>query len=276
MSSKNLIKWLVNFTLLGLFAATYFLDLTGVNLHQWLGLVVGAFVIFHLINHWQWVKAITQRFFQNASGASRINYLLDATLGLGIFSIIFSGVIISTWLNVSGALFANVRLLHVIMSISTLGILLVKLIFHWKCIAGAFRQFFIPKKILATQANMNQECENASLITRREALRTVGTISLAGALVMIRAISSLDFLNLKNSEKASNTIPANESAVNSAAINLNTPTLQPTTNSPLPLPNAQSSSNCTVLCPNGCSYPGRCRRYVDNNNNGKCDLGECL
>jgi hypothetical protein len=33
---------------------------------------------------------------------------------------------------------------------------------------------------------------------------------------------------------------------------------------------------CTKRCPRGCSYPGHCRRYTDSNNNGYCDLGECL
>jgi hypothetical protein len=33
---------------------------------------------------------------------------------------------------------------------------------------------------------------------------------------------------------------------------------------------------CTIRCPRGCSFPGHCRRYVDQNGNGKCDLGECL
>ena len=197
MSSKNLFKWLVNFTLLGLFAATYFLDLTGVNLHQWLGLLVGAIAVFHLINHWQWVKAVTQRFFQNASGSSRLNYLLDVAIGIGIVLIILSGVIISTWLNVSGTSFAVIRFLHVMISIGTLVILLVKLILHWKCIAWVFRQFFMPKKILNTQPIMNEDCENASLISRREALRTVGAISFAGALVMVKAMSSLDIPNLE-------------------------------------------------------------------------------
>jgi hypothetical protein len=33
---------------------------------------------------------------------------------------------------------------------------------------------------------------------------------------------------------------------------------------------------CTVLCPKGCSYPGQCQDYRDENGNGLCDLGECL
>jgi hypothetical protein len=44
----------------------------------------------------------------------------------------------------------------------------------------------------------------------------------------------------------------------------------------LPSASNQTTKSCTVRCPNGCSYPGGCRRYYDGNKNGKCDLGECL
>lgn len=36
-----------------------------------------------------------------------------------------------------------------------------------------------------------------------------------------------------------------------------------------------SSSSCTVRCNRGCTYPGRCRKYVDSNQNNICDLTEC-
>jgi hypothetical protein len=36
-----------------------------------------------------------------------------------------------------------------------------------------------------------------------------------------------------------------------------------------------SSGECSVICDKGCSYPGQCRRYVDTNGNGICDLTEC-
>lgn len=39
---------------------------------------------------------------------------------------------------------------------------------------------------------------------------------------------------------------------------------------------SSSTSACQVLCGKRCSYPGHCRRYTDTNNNGRCDLGECL
>ena len=36
-----------------------------------------------------------------------------------------------------------------------------------------------------------------------------------------------------------------------------------------------ASPSCTVVCDKGCVYPGQCRRYIDENGNGFCDLTEC-
>lgn len=276
MSPKNLLKWLTNFTLLAVFIATFFLDLTGVNLHQWLGLAAGLIALFHLINHWQWAKAITQRFFQNAGNSSRINYLLDAGLGLGMLLIILTGVIISTWLEVSGSAFEGIRYLHVLSSITTLIALLGKLALHWKCITGAIKMFFPRKSTPSFQSLPALNCENPAAISRRDALRTLGGISLAGGFVLVKAITSLDFPGFEEdlqSLQIDNTIPSPvEDASPANNVQLASPTPAATA-----IPNqSQAAANCVVRCPNACLYPGRCRRYVDCNINEKCDLGECL
>jgi hypothetical protein len=56
-------------------------------------------------------------------------------------------------------------------------------------------------------------------------------------------------------------------------------TTEPTTDmtaEPIAVPTQEVVAACTVRCPKGCSFPGRCRRYTDQNSNGLCDLGECL
>jgi hypothetical protein len=58
--------------------------------------------------------------------------------------------------------------------------------------------------------------------------------------------------------------------------------IQEEQNSPLPEPELENLSAeedtgaCSALCPQGCAYPGECGDYRDLNNNGLCDLGECL
>ena len=49
-------------------------------------------------------------------------------------------------------------------------------------------------------------------------------------------------------------------------------TQQPTDSQPTQV--AQSSSELVVLCHRGCSYPGHCQRFRDNDGSGICDLSE--
>jgi hypothetical protein len=50
------------------------------------------------------------------------------------------------------------------------------------------------------------------------------------------------------------------------------PTSQPTAAQPTQIP--QSTQELVVLCQRGCSYPGHCRRFRDNDGSGICDLSE--
>jgi hypothetical protein len=66
------------------------------------------------------------------------------------------------------------------------------------------------------------------------------------------------------------TVPTTASTVAPAAA----PTTVPTQASVAASQN--TAATCSVRCRRGCSFPGHCRRYIDSNGNGKCDLGECL
>ena len=69
--------WLIDLGLLAGYLLSFYLDLTGVNLHQWLGVGVTVLALIHLILHWDWVTAVVNRFFGKTCGRSRIYLLLD-------------------------------------------------------------------------------------------------------------------------------------------------------------------------------------------------------
>ena len=276
MSSKNLLKWLLNFTLCGLFLTTFFLDLTGVNWHQWLGLMVGILALFHLLNHWQWVKAVSQKFFHSTSSVVRINYLLDVGLAVGMGILVLSGLAISTWFGVNGNRFVVLSSIHKLTSVVTLGLLILKLVLHWKSITKAVRQLLKPQPLKEPESILVTSSQDLSRISRREALRTIGMISVVGSLVMVKAITSLQIPNSGVNQLEKNADSVNKFSDESTPDSFSSQNLQPTPESFVPSDNSQTTPDCSVRCPNGCSYPGRCRRYVDGNKNGKCDLGECL
>jgi hypothetical protein len=230
-------KWFLDAVLFAAFILAFFLNLTGVVLHQWLGIAIGLFAAYHLIFHWNWVKAVTQRFFANLSSQSRMYYLLDAALLGGFFTIIVTGLIISTWLNLSLASFAAWKAIHVAASIGTLLVTLVKLVLHWRWIAVGARNLVAQPAVPAG---------------RREFLKVAGAVGVASLAALAQ------------------TIPGLTSTSSST-------TTQDTTSVAQAVSNTSSSSNtCQVICNRRCSYPGQCRRYVDTNGNNRCDNGECL
>jgi hypothetical protein len=250
-------KWWMDVILFAGFILAFFLDLTGVGLHQWIGLLIGGLAVYHLAAHWSWLEAVTERFFGHTSGRARLYYLIDIALLSGFGLMTATGLMISTWLNlelvselVSYAAWLQV---HIWVSIATLALTLVKLGLHWRWIAVAGKRSLKigePARRPAVGAVSPAARQGMS---RADFLKVMGVTGLAGAAALVSAANGL------GSSAAGETQAVQEEAGQEAAA-------------------AQSSgsSGCSVLCPRGCSYPGHCRRYQDSNGNGRCDLGECL
>ena len=95
---------------------------------------------------------------------------------------------------------------------------------------------------------------------RREFLQVMGVVG------------AVSFLALANASKGLAETDATTEAATTEEV------ATQTTSNPVTLSNQSSSSSngsCTVRCRKACSYPGHCHRYVDSNDNGRCDLGEC-
>ncbi len=254
MNKKQTKRWWLALILFSGFLLSFFLDLTGIKLHQWLGLLVGGLAMVHLLSHWDWVEAVSQRIFLRTSGKARLYYLLDAALFLGFSVMLSTGVLISTWLNldVSGTYLLNI---HILSSILTLAVTLIKLAAHWKWLGSTTRSIFKrSNQIVGPQLSPNQ----TDHLNRREFVKVMGAVSLASLLALSSAGRSLKLLE---GEDTSGTIQA------SASTGLG---------SNLSAAQSSNSSGCSVQCGKRCSYPGHCCRYTDSNSNGRCDLGECL
>jgi len=303
MKKKNSIRTLATISLLGTFLLTYFMDLTGLELHQYLGVAAALIAVFHLITHWNWVRSITIRLFSKIPLRPKLYYVLDLSLFLGIIVITITGILISTWLEIAPAIYPLILSIHIYSSIAALVVLGFKLGLHWK---------FFVKKIRSVRESASIETgtllpENQKKgLSRREALLTIGSISLVGSLGLIRAISAA---TIKPSVSLPNSKVSTATAQQQANLFPEEPPLETQSNdsqkkrrkhgakdegeeatppqaveqTPVPqesnpfLPSAESTpENCVAHCPEGCAFPGKCRRYIDENNNQLCDLGECL
>ena len=278
MKDKQKSRWWVDAVLFTGFILTFFLDLTGVELHEWIGVFVGALAAYHLLSHWDWVSAVTQRFFGKTSDQARQYYILDTILMLGLTAITASGLVISTWLNLALGNYTGWLNVHIIASIATLLALALKLALHSRWIVNTTRSALarqpaapahpaaVPARAGAQPAGTRRLPASRS-ISRREFLGVMGLAGAASLLALFRGAEGLIDLSGGDSQSASTNTSQNGSG--SASTSSQESASQSASGS------ASTSSTCNVICNRGCAYPGHCRRYTDSNNNGYCDLGEC-
>jgi len=69
--------------------------LTGLPLHEWLGIALGLPLLVHLVLSWSWIHAATARFATQPSGRARANYVLNWLLFILIVIEVVSGSVIS-------------------------------------------------------------------------------------------------------------------------------------------------------------------------------------
>jgi hypothetical protein len=81
-------------TIFSAFAVVYSLGFTGVSIHEWLGLSLGAVLLVHLTSHWDWVIRTTVRVVR-WRGPDRFTYLVNLLLLFTMTLCIASGIAIS-------------------------------------------------------------------------------------------------------------------------------------------------------------------------------------
>jgi hypothetical protein len=267
MITKQKTNWRLDLGLFALFILAFFLDLTGVELHQWIGVLGGGLILLHLALHWDWVNAVSERFFGGTSAQARVYYLLDTALLAGFALIITTGLVISTWLNLGLSNYSGWLSAHILISLGTLAALVLKLGLHWRWIVRAVQKTVGRPATLRPPAPARQPAvqavspRRAGGMGRREFLQVMGVVGAASLLAAASASKSLAMLESAADETTTAAANSGQSvdAQQAAAARSG----------------AASSGACTIRCNRRCAYPGHCGRYTDSNGNNRCDLGEC-
>jgi hypothetical protein len=261
-------------------------QITGYTFHEWLGLAVGFTLILHLLQHWRWVKSIC-RTLNCAKTKLRIRFFLDGFMGLGLITIILTGLVMSSILNLELRNYETWRIVHFSASYITLVLLVAKIALHWRLINNMIAKAFSRPD--------NQMIMTPEQVSRRKFLKDAGFASM-GLLGLVVAGSGVNAL-LKNVRGASANVE-NQAVTQVDQVATAQPTATSTstlastsnatpnavaTNQPTPTYTLEPTATPTTvvqtgraLCNKHCAYPGRCRLYVDNNQNGLCDRGEYI
>lgn len=304
-TSSRLIKVIIGGALLAGFLLAFFPDLTGLDGHQIIGVGLGALSLYHGLAHRAWIVAIARR-LAASPGRGQALWVLDALLAFGFAVIVGTGLLISTWLNLSVATLSLWTDIHVLGSIATLGLVLLKVALHWKWFAQAVT-LERPQRV-ATASGPAVRAARPTGPTRRDFIGLMGVVGVAALAAGASALTgryipttaaaiaeaSADTGSTASVEAATTVVATTgaatptttSTATSTATIEAQTAqaTITPaatttataTATSTATTAPAAAATTCTVRCNKGCSYPGRCRKYTDANANGRCDLGECL
>jgi hypothetical protein len=279
-------KYFLDTALAAAFLAAFFSDQTGTGLHQWIGVTAAALAAWHLVSHWDWVCAITRRLLGKLSGQSRWYYLFDVAIFAGFLVTGVTGLGISTWLDLSLRSFTTWVDVHVWASILTLALTAIKLAMHWRWIVTNSRRIFsrparaprlapAPLRPIPAVARVR----SGSQMSRRDFIKVLGIVGAASYLAVRSAAAGLSTAAGGAVTEAGGTVSEGTSNANIGNDSISTTSGTPSTSQSSSSSSSSSLSSsqfCSVRCNRNCSFPGRCDRYTDTNNNGKCDNGECM
>ena len=266
MKIKQKTSWWVDTVLFIGFLAAFFLSFTGVELHQWIGVFGGILCLYHLLVHRDWVDIVSRRIFTTRSGDILAKFGVDAAVLVGFTGIIATGLVLSTWLNLSLSNYSTWLILHILVSIVTVLALIAKLVLHWRWISRTARVVFSePAHSPGKTPRLHPIPFQRQQIGRRDFLKVMGVAGGAALIAFVSATKSLAMLQSDTSQVASQTESGNPGLAVSGSSGI----------SQSPSIDFSTGTSCSIQCGKSCSYPGHCQRYLDADQDNRCDFGEC-
>ena len=98
--SMNRTNLLIDLGIFGVFLVAANPNLTGLAVHEWLGVAFAGTLIVHLLLHWRWIATLTLQFFRQLWHDSRLQYVVDGMLFISFTAVMMSGLMISRAIRV--------------------------------------------------------------------------------------------------------------------------------------------------------------------------------
>ncbi len=146
MSKTNRTKLLLDISTFVAFLIAMDPRTSGIAIHEWLAVALGATIVVHLLLNWNWIVEITKRLFAKGKGlnGARTNYILNWLLFVDGILIMVSGIMISE--SVVPALGLTLpmnfawRSLHDLSVNISLLLMGLHLTLHWNWIISTFKR----------------------------------------------------------------------------------------------------------------------------------------
>ncbi len=121
--------------------------LTGLAIHEWLGVSFAAALVAHLLFHWDWIATLVKTYFKNLFHTSRLNFVVDSLLFVMMTAAMLSGLMISR--NVLPAFGIQLdasrawREIHSLSANVSLVFVALHFALHWKWIVTNLKRYII-------------------------------------------------------------------------------------------------------------------------------------
>ena len=143
---RTLALFLIDAILFAVFVLVMDVPLTGLAIHEWLGIAIAIGLVVHLVQHTNWIMTTTRRIFTATSWPNRLNYLMMAALFVAFVSVIASGLLISEvalpWLGITTNPPAFWVWLHLASVSAVLWLTALHVALNWKWITSTGRRYF--------------------------------------------------------------------------------------------------------------------------------------
>ena len=170
MSTKK--KLVLDLTMLGAFLAISNPHLTGITVHEWLGVSFIAAIITHLLFNWEWIVNVGRSFFRKLWHQSRLNFAVNTLFFIVMTGTLFSGLLISESVLSTFGVHLDVsrswRSIHVMLSDASVILLGVHFALHWKWVVtnlgryvvnpirGLFQRRVVPQVLTAQPVKVEE------------------------------------------------------------------------------------------------------------------------
>ena len=134
--------------------------LTGLAVHEWLGVSFAAALITHILFHWKWIVSLTKTFFEKLMHTSRLNYLVDSLLFVAMTAAMLSGILISrnvlATFGISLSAGPAWRSIHSLSANASLVFVALHFALHWNWVVTNLRRYIVAPVLALAQRPTGQ------------------------------------------------------------------------------------------------------------------------